>query len=105
MANDKMYNNAQEKYDELTAAQSGRQQRGLSWYVNPEMDSPGNPVLIQIPDAQFNRAESPWKEQGYSKFTPHVKVVPDGKKVEAENSKPGRKPKEDATQTDSQTKS
>ena len=68
-----MYATIHEKYAEVT--KKTRLQRGLSWYENPSMtaDMPdGNFVLIQIPDDQYNRENSAWKDQGYIKYVPQI---------------------------------
>lgn len=76
------FNTVQEKYDHLSKV--AKLQRGQIWLANAAMDTPGNPVLILVPEAQFLRPGSPFKKQGYTKFTPSVKAAPpvEAKKVE-----------------------
>jgi len=88
----KTYKDVHEKYEDLVKAT--RPQRDVSWYMNPDMDTEGAPVLIQIPDAQFKPEDSPWREQGYIKYTPKVKVEPTGKKVDAKAPKADKAVKE-----------
>ena len=96
MADLPTYKSIHEKFEAVS--KTARTQRGVSWYANPTMDKhlqDGNFVLVQIPDAQFNRRESDdvpsaWESQGYVKYVPQAKVDPP---VEAK--KVGRPPSTD----------
>ena len=64
-----------EKYESLTAGK--RQRPHMIWLQNTAMDKPdsGNFTLVEVPEAQFNKPKSPWKAQGYTRYS-HVKPAP-----------------------------
>lgn len=73
----KTFKTIHEKYKFLS--ENTRQQRGVSWYKNPDMDEnlpDGNFTLVQILDEQYNRENSPFKEQGYVKYIPQAEIKP-----------------------------
>jgi len=70
-----------EKYE--IVAKGKRENRNLIWVTNIAMNDiagdSGQPVLIQVPANQY----AVYQGQGYSKYTPQVKVAPptEAKKV------------------------
>lgn len=86
----KTFDSIHAKFAHLSDPKVTRQIRGVSWYMNPEMDKTlpaGNFTLVQIPDEQYkgrDGADSAWKRQGYVKYKPVEKAAPpmEAKKVE-----------------------
>jgi hypothetical protein len=46
--------------------------QGSIWLTNAQMNlqDQENPVLVNVPASQFEKESSPWKKQGYTKYTP-----------------------------------
>lgn len=99
----KTFKTIHEKYRFLS--ENTRPQRGVSFYMNPAMDESlpdGNFTLVQIPDEQYNRANSPFKEQGYMKYIPQAetKAPVEAKKVKEAKAAEPKAPVETDTETE-----